>query len=400
MGAVAAGEITVLGPIVALIVHNFGFRFCSSLGAIICTSAMAGCLLFQDFATFKILYGFVMGVGAAFMYIPANTVSSFYFRKRQALALGIVAAGASIGFTVFPLAFSFIYQYFYLEGIFIFNIVACLALVPLILAFYPSSHEVEERTKDFVQVKNTRRISTVSVIPMTNKSSQLTNDLPSVNFEIKEQLTALCKAKVIAYMAAVLFQGAGHITLPLLIPKISHEVLDVPYHMSSLLLTLLGAAGIPSTILVGWIADKTWGNPLSLSLLGTAGSAMCCFLYPFAHAYWLMALTVGVQAVSWALYCGTFVLCPLTLVGLNNFNFVSGVAYGLFGVGSIMAPPVIGHLYENLLEHNILGIMFITGAFYSAAAIFSSISLLLHRSLQDSKQNFLKSMPRDINKLF
>ena len=123
MGAVAAGEITVLGPIVALIVHNFGFRFCSSLGAIICTSAMAGCLLFQDFATFKILYGFVMGVGAAFMYIPANTVSSFYFSKRQALALGIVAAGASIGFMVFPLAFSFIYQHFYLEGIFIFNII-------------------------------------------------------------------------------------------------------------------------------------------------------------------------------------------------------------------------------------------------------------------------------------
>ena len=68
--------------------------------------------------------------------------------------------------------------------------------------------------------------------------------------------------------------------------------------MSSLLLTLLGAAGIPSTILVGWLADKTWVNPLSLFLCKQLEVQSVAFSTPFAHAYWLMALAVGVQAVT------------------------------------------------------------------------------------------------------
>ena len=197
---------------------------------------------------------------------------------------------------------------------------------------------------------------------------------------IKKQLTALLELKVMAYMLAVFFQGAGHVTLSLLIPKISHEVLDEPNHMNSLLLTLVGAAGIPSRILVGWLADKSWVNPLFLFLMGTAGSSICCFVYPFVHAYWLMVLTVMAQAVVWALYCSTFMVCPLTLVGLKKFNFVSGVVYGFYGVGAIVAPPAIGHLYENVLGRNILGIMCVTGAIYGAGTIFSLISLLCHRS--------------------
>ena len=145
VGSVATGERMTLGPIVALIVDKLGFKLSTSLGAIICASAMAGCLLLQDFTSFKIFYGFVMGVGAALLYVPANTCSSFYFDKQRSLAFGIVSAGSSIGFMIFSLAFSFIYQHFHKEGILLFNIAACLTLIPLILIFYPSPNEVQER---------------------------------------------------------------------------------------------------------------------------------------------------------------------------------------------------------------------------------------------------------------
>ena len=193
-----------------------------------------------------------------------------------------------------------------------------------------------------------KRPSAVSVRSMPGENS-------NVNLEFKKQLTVLFEVKVLAYMLTVLFQGAGHNTLSLLIPKISHEVLDVPNHMSSLPLTLLGVVGIPFRILVGWLADKTWVNPLFLFLLGTAGSSICCWVYPFVHAYWLMALIVGAQAAIWALYCSTFILCPFILVGLKRLDFVSGVAYGLYGIGTIIVPPAIGYIYENLLKHSTMG---------------------------------------------
>ena len=377
VGSIAVGERLTLGPIVALIVNKYGYKLSTVLGAIVCASAMIGCLLSQDFLSFKILHGFVMGIGAALLYIPANTCTSFYFDKKQALAFGIVAAGASIGFMVFPLAFRFVYQNFHKEGVFLFNFAASISLIPLILIFYPSAHEVKDRTEYFVKAMDTRRLSAISLA----KSS-------SVDAGIKEQLTTLFEIKVMAYLLAVMFQGAAHTILSLLIPKISDEVLDVPKYMSSLLLTLLGAAGIPSRILVGWFADKSWINPLLLFLLGTAGSGVCCVVYPLVHVYWLMALMVGIQAVIWALYCSTFVVCPLALVGLKKFNFVSGVAYGINGVGAIVAPPAIGYLYESLLGHSIFGVMCVTGTIYGAATIFTLISLLSHRSTSISTNIF------------
>ena len=77
VGSVATGERMTLGPIVALIVDKLGFKLSTSLGAIICASAMAGCLLLQDFTSFKIFYGFVTDLQCTFFRMKRN------FEKKQ-----------------------------------------------------------------------------------------------------------------------------------------------------------------------------------------------------------------------------------------------------------------------------------------------------------------------------
>ena len=51
---------------------------------------------------------FMMGVGASFVYLPSTTVCAFYFKERQALATGLAYAGAGIGFTFIPMAYTYI----------------------------------------------------------------------------------------------------------------------------------------------------------------------------------------------------------------------------------------------------------------------------------------------------
>ena len=50
----------------------------------------------------------MMGVGASFVYLPSTTVCAFYFKERQALATGLAYAGAGIGFTIIPMAYTYI----------------------------------------------------------------------------------------------------------------------------------------------------------------------------------------------------------------------------------------------------------------------------------------------------
>ena len=57
-----------------------------------------------------------MGVGASFVYLPSTTVCAFYFKERQALATGLAYAGAGIGFTFIPMAYTYIIGKFYELG--------------------------------------------------------------------------------------------------------------------------------------------------------------------------------------------------------------------------------------------------------------------------------------------
>ena len=87
----------MLGPIVALAVNKFGFKWCSVFGAALCSSAMIGCLLVKNFLGFQLFYGIATGIGSSFLYVPANTCSGYFFQKRKSLAFGIASAGANIG---------------------------------------------------------------------------------------------------------------------------------------------------------------------------------------------------------------------------------------------------------------------------------------------------------------
>jgi MFS family permease len=44
-----------------------------------------------------------MGLGLGLMFIPAVSVVAHHFRKRRAMAMGIVVSGSSCGGIVFPI---------------------------------------------------------------------------------------------------------------------------------------------------------------------------------------------------------------------------------------------------------------------------------------------------------
>ena len=366
VGSINAGERMLLGPIVALLVNKYGFKWCTLFGSLLCIMALAGCMIVREFWLFQLLYGFVLGVGACFLYVPANNCSTFFFKKREGLAFGIVTVGANFGF-ILAIFYSMINGRFNIEGVFVFNAVLCLALVPLILIFYPTRSEVENRILQLKPEKDKKGISA------------LAKDDGQVG-KFSEQLQVLLKFDVWSHLISCFFgQGAGHMTLLLFIPKVATDTLNVTSYLGGFLLTILGIAGIPARLLVGFMADHEWANPLSFHCLGFIGSVICSIVYPLAQTYWQMASVAVFQAFVWALYASTFSGCSLKLSKIHQFNFMSGLALAFTGFGSIVGPPMIGYLYDNLLKQDMFTAMVINGLVYGVGTIFAFFTLAFRR---------------------
>ena len=130
----SAGGRMILGPIVALAVNKFGFKWSSVFGAAVCSFAMIGCLLVKKFLAFQLFYGILTGIGSSFLYVPANTCTGFFFQKRKSLAFGIASAGANIGL-VLAMVYGAINNSFQMKGIFVFYTCMRISLIPLFICF-------------------------------------------------------------------------------------------------------------------------------------------------------------------------------------------------------------------------------------------------------------------------
>lgn len=57
----------------------------------------------HEFYQFLLAQGFGMGMGMGCMFLPALSIMSHYFRKRRAVAMGIVVASGSVGGVIYPI---------------------------------------------------------------------------------------------------------------------------------------------------------------------------------------------------------------------------------------------------------------------------------------------------------
>ena len=142
---------------------------------------------------------------------------------------------------------------------------------------------------------------------------------------------------------------------------------------------MLGIIGILSRVLIGWLANKKWVDPLLLYFLGMVGGVICNLIYPLANSYWLMAAITGVISFIWALYTSTLSACQLKLVDIQQFNLTSGLAFCFQGLGTIIAPPLVRFAYEELMERDIVKTFRINACIYAVGSTFALITFAIKK---------------------
>ncbi|MCJ1468034.1 hypothetical protein MMC07_006660 [Pseudocyphellaria aurata] len=88
---------------VGLVVDMFGSRIVLIPASILTVCGLVALSFCREYYQIFLAQGLCFGIGAAGIFMPGFVVAGQYFRRKRALAIGIVASGSSVGGVIFPI---------------------------------------------------------------------------------------------------------------------------------------------------------------------------------------------------------------------------------------------------------------------------------------------------------
>ena len=92
----------VLAPVFGKIFDNYGPRFAVIVGATAHILGLIFLSLSDEYYQIFLSQSILSGIGACSLFYSGMNAVSTYFKKRRALAIGIVASGSSLGGVIQP----------------------------------------------------------------------------------------------------------------------------------------------------------------------------------------------------------------------------------------------------------------------------------------------------------
>ncbi|KAK4937662.1 hypothetical protein LTR10_021735 [Elasticomyces elasticus] len=94
------------GPFAGYIFDNYGPRYLLLVGSFMHVFGLMMTSLSTEYYQFMLSQGVCSAIGACFLFSPAMACISTWFYKRRGMAIGICAAGSSLGGVIFPIIVS------------------------------------------------------------------------------------------------------------------------------------------------------------------------------------------------------------------------------------------------------------------------------------------------------
>ncbi|KAI1131720.1 major facilitator superfamily domain-containing protein [Nemania abortiva] len=350
IGTLQISLLYVMSPVAGSLFDAYGLKYLyagaglgCSLSLVLLSFSQPG----QIWAPF-LTQGLLFGLCSAFGVQPALSVVGQYFQKRRALAMGIVAAGSSVGGVAFPFLFS--------------------GLIPVLGLGWT------------LRLSALICIICYTVAILVSNSRQPPQALKSVR-----ELLDFGGYRDLRY--SVLAVGTFIGSLGLYVPYYYIESyaltlrpgMENPSGIVSALLPLINASSLFGRILGGQAADKLGRLNVLWPMTGTCG--ILCLLF------WIFATNIA-EAVAFSIlygFCsGIFISVTPAVVGeispKDKLGARIGAFFGLTAVATLAGSPAAGALIQDSSRR--------TG--YLPLIAFSGASLLLGGLLQGWTQILIK----------
>jgi MFS family permease len=314
-------------------VDRFGPRVVVRVGAAVIAAGFLIASVAPSLPIVILAFGALVGPGMAVGFVPGVTVVSQWFDRRRGLALGIAVSGSGVGtFIMAPLVDFLVRTGGWRSAmrwlaLIIFGV---LMIVSLILVPGPGKQAAPGKLhlRSLFAIGAFRRI----------------------------------------YLGHALSGFAFMVPFVYLVPFAVEKGIDT--RTAAWLLAIMGISGVAGRVVLGTIGDR-YGAVATITAT-TAGMAV-------GHLFW-----TGGSALSWlivvAVVYGWFAGAYAALVpavaaqylGLEDFASVIGGIYGAAGTGMLLAPPLVGWIFDSTDSYT-LGILLSLAFLVAATGVFARL---------------------------
>ncbi|KAE8450852.1 hypothetical protein EG329_005765 [Mollisiaceae sp. DMI_Dod_QoI] len=335
IGSVASSLYLILGAFTGRFADLVGYRISVTLGAALMIGSMFVASVSKEYWQFFLSQGLMFGLGVAFAYLPAVTISRQYFGSRKhGLANGIVVSGGALGGCFLPYC---VRELLYKEGLpqafRVLGYIAIGILTPSIVFLKPRAGKLETRRS------------------RENRQRPLMD------------LSLLKDARFDVLLVAGTIAMTGFLPRYFLIPP-SAIAKGVSSTYTSWLLGLMNGLSIVGRVGIGWLADRH-GKVNALS-----ASFILCGIGHFV--FWLPGVALKGTSATTALftlfvvYTGIFgsgfvSLFPVVvahLFGADSLASKVGLLNTVTGLGTLAGPAAVYAIIgEGTQKHWVVGVL-------------------------------------------
>ena len=326
----------ILAPIAGSLADRWKPKVMMSLGILIMGISTASCALANELWQFYVLFGILLSLGTTFSGAPVMIpVVSRWFTRRRGAAIGIVAAGGALSFSMVTYASYLISMFDWRLAFVLLAGTAIVICIPLTLSFF--------RGRPKQQVKSSVETEEISISADKNPQESVTvssdyGNLPLIQILKDYRLWLIA----LSYM---LYMGIANYLV------VAHQVvffLDLGYD-SLFAASIAGAVGIFAALgaLSGFLSDR-----IGREKVFTA----CCVLSIISL---LVLLSLKDASNPWSLYIFVLIFgfpmglfAPALIAGAadlfygKHFGTVNGIVFMGFGIGGAIGPWLGGYIFD------------------------------------------------------
>jgi len=303
IGSVASSLYLILGVFTGRFADLVGYRISLSIGAALMIGAMLAASVSHKYWQLFLSQGLMFGLGVAFAYLPAVTISrQFFGSRRHGLANGLVVSGGALGGCILPYMVRELMADLTLAQTFrILGYISAAVLLPSIIILKPRREAPSRRYRAHSDPKP-----------------------PLLDFSL------LKDSRFIALLATSAVAMIGFLPRYFLLPQ-SAVAQGISDSYASWLLGLMNGLSIAGRIGIGWLADRY------RKVTALASSFILCGSGHFL--FWLPGVAVSAENTSAATALLTLFSIYTGILGSGFVSLFPVVVADLFGA-EILASKV------------------------------------------------------------
>lgn len=324
-------EAGILAPFIGILVDRWGPRRLIFIGAII---SIIGVLLLsqsRSLVTFYIAFVFMSLGTSACTGIVLMTAVANWFRRKIGIASAIAICGFGFSGLLVPVIVSLIDAYEWRTTLLILAIGIAIIVLPLSFVFRHKPEQYGYSPDGLSEDSNPTVITPTQ--PLVKEVDLKVSQALKGGAFWRLVLLSVCHMIVI-----------GSIMLHVM-PYLSS--IGMERSLSSFVTAAIPISSIIGRLVLGWLGDRFDRRLVTATGFIMVGLGVFCFGYASIAGFWLVIPFLILFGIGYGGVNALRIALAREYFGRTHFGSINGLVMGISVVGSIVAPPLAGWVYDT-----------------------------------------------------